>query len=49
LLDDVGIISPDEDDAGSISVVATHLFGGSVLTDDAGGVFLEFHGSSVPR
>jgi hypothetical protein len=48
LLDDVGIISPDEDDAGSISVVATHLFG-LVLTDDAGGVFLEYHGSSAPR
>jgi hypothetical protein len=26
MLDDAGVISPDEDDAGSISVMGTHLY-----------------------
>jgi hypothetical protein len=34
LLDDAGVIWPDEDDAGSVSVVGTHL-SILVLTDDA--------------
>ena len=47
MLDDAGVISPNGDDAGLISVVGTHLFV-LVLTDDAGGIFFEYHGSSVP-
>ena len=50
MLDDVGVISPDEDDDGSISVVPTHLFV-LVLTDVADeGFFVVpgYHGTLVP-
>ena len=50
MLGDAGVISPDEDDDGSISVVPTHLFV-LVLTDVAGENFFvvpEYHGGLVP-
>ena len=50
MLDDAGVISPDEDDAGSILVVPTPLFV-LVLTDVADESFFvvpEYPGSLVP-